>query len=111
MPKHGPWNGAKTQDKPASPLGFEGEKARLENKPARPRIAACDGITLFQPIFDQSRLIARDCKTGKPRWSFQANGWIFDHPVVTDTSVFIGSQDKNEYCFDKATGKVTWTFK
>jgi outer membrane protein assembly factor BamB len=104
------WSTDIVADAPPSPPGFDGQRARLTNKPAKPMIAASDGKTLFQPVFDQSRLVALDCATGGVRWSFQAKGWIYAHPVVDNNRVFIGSQDKNFYCLDKDSGQVLWTF-
>ena len=31
--------------------------------------------------------------------------------AVNDKHVFVGSQDDNLYCLDKATGKVVWSFR
>jgi outer membrane protein assembly factor BamB len=105
------WTRDVVSDAPLSPPGFDGQRARIGDKPARPKIAASDGKTLFQPIFDQSRVVALDCQTGDVRWSFRASGWIYAHPVVTDDAVFIGSQDRKFYRLEKDTGKVVWTFK
>ncbi|MEX0676219.1 MAG: PQQ-binding-like beta-propeller repeat protein [Pirellulales bacterium] len=97
-------------DAPPSPPGFDGQRARLGDKPARPKIAASDGKTLFQPIFDQSRVVALDCRTGEDRWSFRTAGWISATPVVAENLVYFGSQDKKLYCLDAGTGKVVWSF-
>lgn len=97
-------------DAPPDRPGFPGERARLGEAPARPTGAASDGKSLYQSIFDQSRIVAVDCKTGKLLWSFQTGGWILGVPAVTDRHVFIGSQDKHMYCFDKKTGEVVWKF-
>jgi len=105
------WTRNVVDDAPPSPPGFDATRARFGDKLARPKIAASDGKTLFQPLFDQSRLVAIDCKSGEVRWSFQAGGWIYGHPVVAGDLVYIGSQDKLFYALDKATGKVAWNFK
>jgi outer membrane protein assembly factor BamB len=104
------WKSNIVVDSPPSPPGFDGERARLEGKPARPRIAACDGKTLYQPIFDQSRVVALDCKTGTTIWSFQAGGWIYGNPAVAEKYVLVGSQDKRMNCVDKDTGEVKWKY-
>ena len=79
---------------------------------ARPTTAASDGTTIFQPIFDESRvLLAIDLEAGKRRWSFHAKGMSYGGPAVTDDRVFFGTQGANEfYCLDKRRKTVSWTF-
>ncbi len=105
------WNRSIVDDAPRDPPGVDGKRARLGEKPARPRVAASDGQTLFQPVFDQCRLVALDAKSGALRWSFQAQHWIHANPVVAGNRVYIGSQDRKFYALDKATGKPVWTFQ
>lgn len=105
------WTHSAIGDAPPDPPGFDGRRARIGDNAARPRIAAADDTTLYQPFFDQSRVVAYDGRTGDSRWSFQAKGWIYAHPVVAGDSVFIGSQDALFYCLDKNTGKVRWSFR
>ena len=85
------------------------KRARLGGQAARPRTAASDGTAIFQPIFDQSRIIVIDLKAGRRRWSFQAKGWIYGEPTVTDDRVFFGSQDNHLYCLDKRRKTLFWT--
>jgi glucose dehydrogenase len=94
--------------KPADPPGFDGKKGRGNDHPARPSSPAGDGRTLFLPVFDQSRVIALDLKTGAERWSYQTKGWIFGVPAVHRGRVLIGSQDRGLHCLDAATGKPHW---
>jgi outer membrane protein assembly factor BamB len=95
---------------PADPAGFDGAKARIGNDAARPGTAASDGTSVFLSIFDQSRVVALDLKTGEARWSFQANGWISGAPTVGEGKVFVGSQDHKVYALETGTGKVAWAF-
>ena len=76
---------------------------------ARPTTAASDGTTIFQPIFDESRvLLAIDLEAGKRRWSFHAKGMSYGGPAVTDDRVFFGTQGDNEfYCLDKRRKTVS----
>jgi eukaryotic-like serine/threonine-protein kinase len=97
-------------DAPPAPPGFDGQRARPVGEAARPRTAASDGTAVFQPIFDQSRVIVLDLKAGRRRWSFQAKGWIYGEPTVTDDRVFFGSQDNHLYCLDKRRKTLFWSF-
>ncbi|MFI5455321.1 MAG: PQQ-binding-like beta-propeller repeat protein [Isosphaerales bacterium] len=77
---------------------------------SRPRTAASDGVVIFQPIFDQSRIVAIDLKAGRRRWSFQAKGGIYGEPTVTDDRVFFGTQDNQLYCLHKTRKTLLWSF-
>jgi len=104
------WQHDIAADPPPSPPGFDVDRARMPGTAARPRKAASDGTAIYQPIFDQSRIAVIDFKAGRLRWSFQANGWIYGEPTVTDDRVFFGSQDKTLYCLDKRRKTLLWTF-
>jgi outer membrane protein assembly factor BamB len=104
------WQHDIAADEPPAPPGFESKRARMAGTAARPRTAASDGMAVYQPIFDQSRLVVIDLKAGRRWWSFQAKGWIYGEPVVTDDRVFFGSQDKHLYCLDKRRKALHWTF-
>jgi outer membrane protein assembly factor BamB/beta-lactamase regulating signal transducer with metallopeptidase domain len=104
------WKHSLIADRPADPKGFDGGRARIGKAPARPTGVATDGKTVFQSVFDQSRVVAVDCATGQRSWAFQAGGWIHGSPAVNDQHVFVGSQDRSLYCLDKATGKQVWSF-
>ncbi len=104
------WQHDIAADAPPSPPAFDAGRARLAGTAARPRTAACDGTAVFQPIFDQSRIAVIDLKAGRRRWSFQAKGWIYGEPTVTDDRVLFGSQDNRLYCLDKKRKTPLWTF-
>jgi outer membrane protein assembly factor BamB len=104
------WQHDIAADAPPSPPGFNADRARTTGAAARPRTAACDETAIFQPIFDQSRIAVIDLKAGRRRWSFQAKGWIFGEPTVTDDKVFFGSQDDHLYCLDKRRKTLLWSF-
>jgi outer membrane protein assembly factor BamB len=104
------WKHDIVADEPPSPPEFDSKRAVIGAAAARPGTAASDGVTVFQPVFNQSRLIAIDVESGKRRWSFQAKGWIYPQPTVAEDRVFVGSQDDHLYCFDKKTGTVLWKF-
>ena len=54
------WKASLVNAVPDDPEGFDGERARIGNNPCRPSGIATDGSTVFQNIFDQSRVIAFD---------------------------------------------------
>jgi outer membrane protein assembly factor BamB len=104
------WQYDVAADAPPAPPGFDANRAKLAGEPARIRTAASDGTAIFQPVFDQSRIIVIDLKAGRRRWSYQAKGWMYGEPTVTDDRVFFGSQDKHLYCLDKRRKTLFWTF-
>ncbi len=105
------WQHDYLSDAPEDPPGFDGNRARLGDRPTRPGKTSSDGETVFFCVFDQCRVIALDCKTGQRQWAFRTEGWMLMRPTITDEHVFVGSQDKHFYCIDKATGKQVWKFK
>ncbi len=105
------WQHDYLTDAPEDPPGFNGKQARFGNRRARPRAASCDGSTVYLSVFDQCRVIAVDCQTGKRRWAFQTQGWIYGRPTISEKFVFVGSQDEHFYGIDKQTGKLVWKFK
>jgi serine/threonine-protein kinase len=105
------WQHDYLADAPEDPPGFDGQRARIGDRPARPGAASCDGETVFFSAFDQCRAIALDSKTGARRWAFRTEGWMYMQPAISDQQVFVGSQDKHFYCIEKATGKLVWKFK
>lgn len=98
-------------DAPPDPPGFPGKRARVGDSLARPTGIACDDETIYQSIFDQSRVVALDAATGKLQWSYQASGWIYGSPTVATEFVLVGSQDKLFHCLEKRTGKCVWKFE
>ena len=67
-----------------------------------------DGHLVYQSVFDQRRVVAVDCVSGRQQWSFQTGGWILGDPAVDDQRLYVGSQDKHLYCLNKTTGEVLW---
>jgi len=43
-------------------------------------------------------------------WSYQTNGAIVASPVAANGKVYVGSQDKNMYCFDSWSGALLWNY-
>jgi outer membrane protein assembly factor BamB len=104
------WKHDFSQDAPPDPPGFAGARARFQEIVARPNGAATDGKLFIQCVFDQSRVIALDCQTGKRVWTFQAQGWISPEPTIAEDRVYVASQDKHLYCLDRESGKQLWSF-
>jgi len=94
-----------------APKNQQRQRALIKEAVARPNGAACDGKLFIQSVFDQSRVIAVDCSTGKRQWTFQTEGWISPAPTIADGRVFVVSQDKHLYCLDLSTGTMHWKFK
>ena len=105
------WEHDFVEDAPPDPLEFEGARARFQEIKARPRGAACNGKLFLQSVFDQSRVIAIDCETGKGSWSFQTGGWVGPAPTIADGRVYVSSQDKHLYCLNLETGTLIWKIK
>jgi outer membrane protein assembly factor BamB len=104
------WKHNFVEDAPPDQKGFDGARARFQNIVARPNGATCDGNLYILSVFDQSRVIAVDCMTGKRRWTFQASGWISPAPTIANDRVYVASQDQHLYCLDLATGNLVWKY-
>lgn len=105
------WRGSLMENVPADPEGFDGERARFSDTLARPRGVVTDGQTVFQGIFDQSRVLAINASTGDTLWSFATKGWVGPAPTVDGNDVLIGSQDHKLYCVRADTGALNWEFQ
>jgi outer membrane protein assembly factor BamB len=105
------WKHDYVTDRPKDPKGFDGERARFPDRPARPMHAATDGKTVFLSVFDQCRTLAIDAETGERRWAFETKGWMHGRPTVGEHGVFVSSQDDHFYGIDKDMGNQTWKVK
>ncbi len=104
------WTTEWLTDAPADPPGFDGNRARFSDHPARPGKLVTDGTAIAFSVFDQCRALAFDAKTGKRLATYPTQGWMYMKPVLTEKHIFVGSQDKHVYCFDRQTGGVVWKF-
>ena len=104
------WRASLMSNVPTSPKDFPSERLR-GREPCRPTLSASDGQSLFQSVFDQSRIVAVDRKSGAQRWSFAAGGWVHGSPTVAGNYVFIGAADGYLYCLDRPSGKLAWKFR
>jgi outer membrane protein assembly factor BamB len=105
------WKHDYLADRPKDPPGFDGERARFTDRPARPMHASTDGETVFLSVFDQCRTLAVDARTGHRRWGFPTQGWMYGRPTVGKNHVFVGSQDDHFYAIDKDMGNQSWKVK
>lgn len=96
---------------PTDRPGFAGSNARVKGTLARPSGVRYSEGVIYQSIYDQSRVLAIDGKTGAKLWSYQANGWIMAAPAVSQDVVCVGSADRLVHCIDKYTGHKLWTSK
>jgi outer membrane protein assembly factor BamB len=104
------WEADLISDRPAEMKGFESQFLRRGSVAARMRSAASDGKTLFQPIYDQYRIVALDCSNGQRRWTYGTRGWIPSHPTVAGDCVLFGAHDMYLHCINRLTGKLIWKF-
>ncbi len=51
---------------------------------------------------------ALDAASGKPRWTFQAGGPIYQTPAVHGGAVYFGAEDMHVYSLEAATGRLRW---
>ena len=50
-------------------------------------------------------------KFHRTKWQFKMGGRILSPPVVSDGTVYFGSDDPHLYALDSATGAERWKFK
>ena len=72
---------------------------------------AIDGGVMYVGNYE-GRFLAADIATQEILWSYQHEfrDPFFSSPAVNDEVVVVGCRDKKLYCFDKASGKIRWTF-
>jgi eukaryotic-like serine/threonine-protein kinase len=102
------WHHDLQADRPEVSPSFNANFQGNFQKSLRTRAAASDGAFLFQPIYDQCRVVAVDCRTGKRQWSYNARGWLTANPAVSGRYVMFGGFDLYIHCVDRETGKVIW---
>ena len=66
------------------------------------------GDRLWYASSVEDKLFCVDLATGKPRWTFFAEGPIRLAPTVTQGRVYFGADDGRVYCLDAADGKLLW---
>jgi eukaryotic-like serine/threonine-protein kinase len=101
------WNQDLLEDRPVNSPSFDSQFV-LAGTPMRTRAAASDGTLLFQPIYDQCRVVAINCQTGKRQWSYASRGWLPTHAAVNGRAVLFGGIDLYLHCVDRETGKAIW---
>lgn len=105
------WTHDFLSDAPPDPDGFDGQRARLGDRPARPQNCSTDGKVVYFNVFDQCRIVGVDVETGERRASMLTQGWVSSRPVITDSRVITGSQDNHVYAMDQDMGHAVWKFK
>ena len=68
------------------------------------------GGLLYLASSVNDRVDALDVRTGKPRWSFYANGPVRLPPVASDGRTYVVADDGYLYCLDAPTGDLLWKF-
>jgi outer membrane protein assembly factor BamB len=102
------WSADVLADRPADLHGFDSRAILRGGIRARIQSSASDGETLYQNVFDQSRMIALDGRTGARRWTYRAHAWLYSHPVIADSYVLASSEDLCLHCIDRRSGKAAW---
>ncbi len=70
-------------------------------------VVSADGRVYFGTSADD-RLVCLDAKTGRPLWTFFAEGPIRLAPAIDAGRVYFGSDDGHAYCLDAADGRLIW---
>ena len=89
--------------KPPDPSGFIWTLHLKDKSNSSP---AWLGDTLY--LGSGNKLMAIDLNTRETKWTFASGGLIVSSPAVTDTVVYVGSQDGRLYAVDRATGARLW---
>ena len=66
------------------------------------------GNTLYIGV--ENKLLAIDLQNQQTRWEFVTEGTVRSSPAVTDSAVFVGSEDGRLYAVDATTGEKLWDF-
>jgi len=82
--------------------------AKLGGRLTSPVIA--DG-KLYVAQIDQHTVHALDAKSGKPVWSFTAEGRVDSPPTISQGRVLFGSVDGHVYCLRADDGALIWRFR
>lgn len=69
---------------------------------------AIDGDHLY--VGSGKNLLAIDLKSHERHWVFQTQGQVMSSPALSDTAVYVGSDDGRLYAIDIATGQELWNF-
>lgn len=69
------------------------------------------GERLFLGFNDSDKVVAYDLNTGKPIWSYYAEGPVRLPLAAADGAIFFSSDDSCLYSLDAATGALLWRFR
>lgn len=69
---------------------------------------AYDGMVFFCSY--NNNVYAYNAKTGKPHWTFTAEGPIKTSPCASNGKLMFGADDWKVYCLDTKTGKLNWKY-
>jgi len=80
-----------------------------KSAPFSERIAVSEGVIFLAG--EGNTMVALDCTTGTPLWTFSKPRAPVVSPVAQDGMVYIGSLDANLYAVDEKTGRLVWRFE
>jgi eukaryotic-like serine/threonine-protein kinase len=66
--------------------------------------------TVFVGWSDQLVFSAHDLLTGKEKWKYNCQSYVYSTPVCDDRNVYTGTFDGKIYGFEKSSGKVAWEY-
>lgn len=74
--------------------------------------ASTDEWTTFRHDLNHSGYTTsvNPANSAKQLWNYSTGAPVVSSPAVVDGYVFVGSKDKNIYCFNASDGKLVWNF-
>ncbi|MFC0515011.1 PQQ-binding-like beta-propeller repeat protein [Mucilaginibacter angelicae] len=73
--------------------------------------AAIQNNTVYFGTSDTYLFVAADALTGKPKFSYKGNGYLYSSPALSASTAFFGDFTGKLFAVDLASGKPTGVFK
>lgn len=93
----------------ASPQLDEWKANPATDGPITPPVAAAGRV--FVAVPDAHRVVALDAATGRPAWSFTANGRVDTPPTIHKGRCLFGTSSGWVYSLSAETGELIWRFR
>jgi len=62
------------------------------------------------PAHNRAKVYELNAHTGRELWSYTTRAAIYSSPVVSDGTVYVGSNDGGLYALNAANGKKLWSY-